>query len=95
MQQDAQMGQRPGDLKHLGGIGCGYLGEVFGRTIPEPIPGDDDLENNGDLWARPDESRDFVISWYRRADDNQTTFTTPDEWKSYVAKVQAAADHFA
>ncbi|WP_132193271.1 MULTISPECIES: hypothetical protein [Kribbella] len=30
-----------------------------------------------------------------RADDNDTTFATPDEWKSYVAKVQAAANHFA
>jgi endonuclease/exonuclease/phosphatase family metal-dependent hydrolase len=28
------------------------------------------------------------------ADDNDTTFATPEEWKSYVAKVQASADSF-
>jgi hypothetical protein len=107
------------------------------------------------MWARPDESSEYLIGWYHRAcahadetirlldldapgqvpwwteghrtttlgatmirvlgeenshgghlaitrelidgraDDDTTTFATPDEWKSYVAKVQAAADHFA
>lgn len=56
-----------GVVKHLGGMEYGYLSETFGRTIPEPIPGDDDLENNGDMWAKPTESRDDIINWYRRA----------------------------
>jgi uncharacterized damage-inducible protein DinB len=57
-----------GVLKHLAGIEYGYLGETFGRTIPGPIPGDDDdLWNNGDMWARADESSEHLIDWYKKA----------------------------
>ena len=56
-----------GVVKHLGGMEYGYLGATFGRTMSEPIPGDDDIWNNGDMWARPDESSGFLIGWYQRA----------------------------
>ncbi len=56
-----------GLVKHLGGMEYGYLGETFGRTLPRPIPGDDDVENIGDMWARADESSDDIVGWYREA----------------------------
>lgn len=57
-----------GVMKHLCGIEHAYLGETFGRTLPELIPIDEDeLWNSGDMWARPDESSDYVIGWYQRA----------------------------
>jgi hypothetical protein len=57
-----------GVMKHLCGMEYVYLGETFGRTLlPERVPGDDeDLWNSGDMWARPDESRDYILGWYQR-----------------------------
>ena len=56
-----------GVVKHLGGMEYGYLGETFGRTLPLEIPGDEDPINGADLWARADESREFILDWYRTA----------------------------
>jgi hypothetical protein len=57
-----------GIIKHLCGIEHAYLGDTFGRRLPDPVPGDDqDLWNSGDMWARPDESSDYILGWYRRA----------------------------
>jgi hypothetical protein len=57
-----------GVVKHLCGIEHAYLGETFGRTLPDLIPIDEDeLWNSGDMWARPDESSDYIIGWYLRA----------------------------
>lgn len=57
-----------GVVKHLCGIEHGYLGETFGRTLPDLIPIDEDeLWNSGDMWARPDESSDYIIGSYQRA----------------------------
>ena len=56
-----------GILKHVAGVEAGYLGAVFGRPFPEPLPWmDEDAEVNGDMWATPDESKDSLIALYRR-----------------------------
>ena len=55
-----------GVIKHLGGMEYGYLGETFGRSLPGPLPGDEDSEN-GDMWVRVDESSDDIRDWYPRA----------------------------
>jgi hypothetical protein len=48
-------------------VEAGYLGDVFGRPFPEPLPWfDDDAEPNADLWATADESRDDIVGLYRR-----------------------------
>jgi len=57
-----------GLIKHLGSLEFGYFGEVFGRPIDEPIPWlDDGAEDNADMWATADQSREWVIDFYRRA----------------------------
>ncbi|MGW0856441.1 DinB family protein [Streptomyces sp. NPDC002690] len=57
-----------GLVKHLSGIEWGYFGETFGRPSEEPFPWiDDDAEDNADMWASEDESREEVVARYRRA----------------------------
>lgn len=58
-----------GVVKHLGSEEYGYLGEVFDRPGPEHLACDDDgsLWHNGDMWARADESSDYILGFYRRA----------------------------
>jgi len=57
-----------GLVKHLGSIEFGYFGEVFGRPASEPMPWlDDDAEDNADMWATPEQSRQWVIDFYRRS----------------------------
>jgi hypothetical protein len=56
-----------GLVKHLSGVEAGYFGDVFGRPFGEPLPWmDDDAEPNADLWATPDESREWVVGLYHR-----------------------------
>jgi uncharacterized damage-inducible protein DinB len=56
-----------GLVKHLAAVDAGYLGEVFGRPFPEPIPwGEDDAELESDMWATPDQSTDELVALYRR-----------------------------
>ncbi|TFC07014.1 DinB family protein [Cryobacterium adonitolivorans] len=56
-----------GLVKHMAGVEAGYLGATFGRPFPEPLPWlDDDTEDNSDMWATLDESRDAVVDLYRR-----------------------------
>ncbi|SDU88344.1 Protein of unknown function [Microlunatus sagamiharensis] len=56
-----------GLVKHAAGTEAGYLGEVFGRPFPEPLPWmDEDADDNADLWARADEPRTEVVALYRR-----------------------------
>jgi len=52
-----------GIIKHLGGMEYGYLGETFGRYLSRPVPGDDDPENVGDLWATTDETARDIVGW--------------------------------
>ena len=56
-----------GLVKHAAGTEAGYLGDVFGRPCPEPLPWmDEDAEDNADMWARADEPRTEVVDFYRR-----------------------------
>ncbi|TFB86924.1 DinB family protein [Cryobacterium algoricola] len=56
-----------GLVKHMAGVEAGYLGLVFGRPFPEPLPWTaDGLEFNTDMWATPDQTRESLISLYRR-----------------------------
>lgn len=56
-----------GLVKHSAGIEAGYLGSVFGRPFPEPLPwAEDAAEDNADMWATAAESRASVVALYRR-----------------------------
>jgi hypothetical protein len=59
-----------GVVKHLGGMEYGYLGETFGRYLARSVPGDEDPENLGDMWATADESLSDILAWYRQACDH-------------------------
>jgi uncharacterized damage-inducible protein DinB len=57
-----------GLVKHLASVELGYFGETFGRPPGEALPWfDEGAEPNADMWATPDESRDDIVSLYRRA----------------------------
>ncbi|MCM6762228.1 DinB family protein [Rathayibacter sp. ZW T2_19] len=56
-----------GLVKHVAGTEAGYLGLVFGRPFPEPLPWmEEDSEPNADMWATAEESREAVVALYRR-----------------------------
>jgi hypothetical protein len=56
-----------GLVKHVASVEAGYLGEVFGRPFPEPLPWyEDDAEPNADMWATAEESRADIVGLYRR-----------------------------
>ncbi|WP_037305967.1 DinB family protein [Amycolatopsis orientalis] len=56
-----------GLVKHLSLWESRYFGEVFGRPFPEPAPRWDDPGQRGaDLWATEHETREEIISRYRR-----------------------------
>jgi uncharacterized damage-inducible protein DinB len=56
-----------GIVKHLAGVEAGYLGDVFGRPFPDPMPWmTEDTEPNADMWATADESREDLLALYRR-----------------------------
>jgi uncharacterized damage-inducible protein DinB len=56
-----------GLVKHLVAVESGYLGEVFGRPFPEPVPwAAEDAEPESDLWATAGESREELVALYRR-----------------------------
>ncbi|QIM23004.1 DUF664 domain-containing protein [Phycicoccus sp. HDW14] len=57
-----------GLVKHLAGVEIGYLSESVGRRAPT-LPWDEDgsVWEGGDMWARADESREWVIDLYRQA----------------------------
>jgi hypothetical protein len=60
-----------GLVKHLAMIEIGYFGDTFGRPLADPPPWSDlellERDPTADLWARPDESREYITDWYRRA----------------------------
>lgn len=57
-----------GLVKHVVGVELGYLGDTFGRPSGEPLPWlDDSAEPNADMWATADESREYIVEFYRRA----------------------------
>jgi len=56
-----------GLVKHVAGVEAGYLGEVFARPFPEPMPWmAEDAEPNADLWATAEESPEGIAALYRR-----------------------------
>ena len=58
-----------GLVKHLAGLEYLYLGECFGRPAPESMSWIEDgsIWEGADMWAKPDESSDYIIGLYRRA----------------------------
>lgn len=60
-----------GVVKHLAGVEAGYFGDCLGRPVPD-MPDwyaemmADTLEDNGDMWASEQESRESVLELYRR-----------------------------
>lgn len=57
-----------GLVKHLAVVEASYFGAVFGRPFPEPLPWwDDDAEPNSDMWATPEDTREDIVGFYRRA----------------------------
>lgn len=54
-----------GLVKHLAGLEYGYLGASFGRPPPDEPSWFDDLR--ADMWAKPDESSNYIIDVYRQA----------------------------
>jgi hypothetical protein len=58
-----------GLVKHLATWEARYLGEIFDRPFPEPLPRWQDADGS-DLWVTPDETRDDIITFYRRAWDH-------------------------
>jgi hypothetical protein len=56
-----------GLIKHLASVEAGYFGATFGRPFPEPMPWfEDGAEPNADMWATADESREQIVTLYRR-----------------------------
>lgn len=58
-----------GLVKHLIGIELGYLGDSVGRPAPVTLPWVEDksIWENGDIWAKPTESREYLLDLYRTA----------------------------
>ena len=58
-----------GLVKHLAAVEAGYFGETFGRPFGEPTGWSDTdaAEENADLWATAEESREQITGLYRRA----------------------------
>lgn len=73
-----------GLVKHLAGVEAGYFGDCFGRPVPD-MPQwylemtEDTLEDNGDLWARADESRESIVELYRRVAQHTDAFVEESE----------------
>ncbi len=56
-----------GLVKHLATWDARYLGEVFDRPFPEPLPRwDVEADRLADMWATEDESRQAVVDRYQR-----------------------------
>ena len=57
-----------GLVKHVASVTAGYLGDVFARPFPAPLPDlAEDAEPNADMWASADESRDDIVGLWHRA----------------------------
>ena len=58
-----------GLVKHLTLSEARYLGEIFGRPFPEPLPRfeDPDYANHDHMWVTEQESRADIIEGYHRA----------------------------
>ncbi|MGH3095203.1 MAG: DinB family protein [Streptosporangiales bacterium] len=57
-----------GIVKHVASVELGYFGDTFGRPSGESLPWlEDDAEDNADMWATAEESREQVVALYHRA----------------------------
>ena len=58
-----------GLVKHLAGLEYGYLGEAFGCPALESMSWIEDgsIWQGADMWAKPDESSEYITGLYRRA----------------------------
>ena len=58
-----------GLVKHLAGLEYAYLGEPFGYPVPERMSWIEDgsIWHGADMWAKPDESSEYITGLYRRA----------------------------
>ena len=54
-----------GLVKHQAAVEQGYFGDTFGRPAPDKVAWDES-DPNSDMFAAPDESRDFITGLYRR-----------------------------
>lgn len=64
-----------GLVKHVASVEAGYFGDCFGRPFEEDMPwAEEDAEPNADMWATPDQSREFIVDFYQRvwAHSNET-----------------------
>lgn len=57
-----------GLVKHLTGVEIGYLGDSVGRpsSIRLPWVGDDSVWDSADMWAKADESREYLVDLYQQ-----------------------------
>jgi hypothetical protein len=55
-----------GLVKHMAFIEMGYFGDTFGRPCADQLAWDES-DPNSDMFATPDESREFITGQYRRA----------------------------
>ncbi|MFC5931183.1 DinB family protein [Cryobacterium melibiosiphilum] len=56
-----------GLVKHTASVEAGYLGDCFGRPFAEPLPWMlPEAEDNADMWATADESRESIVRLYHR-----------------------------
>ncbi|GAA2557462.1 DinB family protein [Winogradskya consettensis] len=58
-----------GLVKHLATWEARYLGEIFARPFPQPLPRWQDADGS-DLWVAPDETREQIVGFYRRAGEH-------------------------
>jgi len=58
-----------GLVKHLAGLEYSYLGESFGHPAPERMSWIEDgsIWEGADMWAKSDESSEYITGLYRRA----------------------------
>lgn len=58
-----------GLVKHLAGLEYGYLGDCVGRSPEERLAWMDDgsVGEGADMWAKPTESKSYIVDLYRRA----------------------------
>ncbi len=56
-----------GLVKHLTGVELGYLVESAGRPTEIKLPWNEDgsVWESGDMWAKPDESREYLVDLYK------------------------------
>jgi uncharacterized damage-inducible protein DinB len=77
-----------GLIKHLATWEARYLGEIFDRPFPEPLPrwDDEESEDGADMWATEDETRAEIVDRYRRvwAHSDATIDALPIDAPGYV-----------